>query len=78
MPRLAGSRAWIGGRGASARGCEGRSAARRLRGGCRQGLGGCVRLVNGRVASERLKTVGRMGGSRYARTDSTFDMPRPG
>jgi flavin reductase (DIM6/NTAB) family NADH-FMN oxidoreductase RutF len=34
-------------------------------------------LVNGRVASERLQTVGRMGGSRYARTDSTFDMPRP-
>jgi flavin reductase (DIM6/NTAB) family NADH-FMN oxidoreductase RutF len=34
-------------------------------------------LVNGRVASERLQAVGRMGGSRYARTDSTFDMARP-
>lgn len=34
-------------------------------------------IVNGRVASERLKAVGRMGGSRYAKTDSTFEMPRP-
>jgi flavin reductase (DIM6/NTAB) family NADH-FMN oxidoreductase RutF len=34
-------------------------------------------LVNGRVASERLRAVGRMGGSRYAKTDSTFDMTRP-
>jgi len=34
-------------------------------------------LVNGRVASERLQAVGRMGGSRYARTDSTFEMIRP-
>jgi hypothetical protein len=34
-------------------------------------------LVSGRIASERLQTVGRMGGSRYAKTDSTFDMPPP-
>jgi flavin reductase (DIM6/NTAB) family NADH-FMN oxidoreductase RutF len=34
-------------------------------------------LVDGRVASERLQAIGRMGGSRYARTDSTFDMARP-
>lgn len=34
-------------------------------------------IVNGRVASERLRAIGRMGGARYARTDSTFDLPRP-
>jgi flavin reductase (DIM6/NTAB) family NADH-FMN oxidoreductase RutF len=34
-------------------------------------------LVSGRVASERLRAIGRMGGARYARTDSTFDMRRP-
>lgn len=34
-------------------------------------------LVDGRVASERLRAVGRMGGARYARTASTFEMKRP-
>jgi flavin reductase (DIM6/NTAB) family NADH-FMN oxidoreductase RutF len=34
-------------------------------------------LVDGRVASERLRAIGRMGGARYARTDSTFEMTRP-
>jgi flavin reductase (DIM6/NTAB) family NADH-FMN oxidoreductase RutF len=34
-------------------------------------------VLDDRVPSERLQAIGRMGGSRYARTDSTFDMARP-